>query len=69
MRTPEADRLVGYMPIVVRSGGISKDDRKFAASVIARDRKGSFVPSAKQEAWMRRLVDRLQAHTLGEVTE
>lgn len=62
----EIDVLVGYMPHIVRSGGVSAWERKFAASIIARTRKGAFRPSAKQLAHMRRIVRGFQERTLRE---
>ena len=58
-RTPEQDRLVGYMPIVVRMGGISQGERKFAASIIAQDKRRALVPSSAQMRRMEQLVNRL----------
>ena len=52
--------LVGYMPIIVRDGGISDWERKFCASITARHRRGPFTPSARQIDVMRRIVREFQ---------
>lgn len=69
IRTPEMDNLLHYMPIIVRSAGLSQYDRKFCASVIAKSRAGHFVPSGKQLSIMRRIVRQFQAATMGDLTE
>lgn len=60
----EIDRLLGYMPIIVRAAGVSEWERKFCASIIARSRKGAFRPSARQADVMARLVDDFQERTM-----
>lgn len=56
--------LLHYMPIIVRSGTVTEWERQFAASIIARSRKGAFRPSEKQTAIMRRIVDEFRAEML-----
>lgn len=65
---PRTDRLLHWMPIIVRSEGISDWERKFCASVIARSRsgKGPWEPSERQLGVMRRLVDRFVREALSE---
>lgn len=53
----EIDRLVHYMPILVRDGALTAWERTFCASIIAQDRRGPFRPSARQLGSMRRLVE------------
>lgn len=60
MTTAETDRLVHYMPIIVRSADISPWERSFCASIIARSRRSGFTPTEKQVGVMRRLVDNFQ---------
>lgn len=64
--TPEADRLMHWMPIIVRASGISDWERKFCASMIARSRARVFTPSHKQIAVMERIVSEFQARELSE---
>ena len=60
----EISVLLGYMPIVVRDGGISDWERKFCASIIAQNRRGPFRPSVRQIDAMRRIVHDFQRRTL-----
>lgn len=71
MTTAEVDRLVHYMPILVRDGGVSEWERKFAATIIRRSRgKNGFTPTAKQIAVMSRMVKAFQEREMaGEVLE
>lgn len=55
-RTPEADQLIGWMPVCVRAPGLSEWERKLCASIIAHSRRRAFVPSEKQVGAMRRIV-------------
>lgn len=65
MTTAEADRLVHYMPILVRDGGVSEWERKFAATIINRSRnKNGFTPTAKQIAVMDRMVTEFQRRSM-----
>ena len=64
--TPEADRLMHWMPIVIRASGLSEWERKFCASMIARSRARAFTPSEKQIAVMDRIVTAFQARELTE---
>ena len=65
-RSAEADRLIHYMPLVIRAPGLSDKAREFCATIIARDRRGAFTPSAGQMKWMRDLVDQFQAQVMDE---
>lgn len=55
----ETARLVAYMPIIVRDGGISDWERNFCASIISQDRKGRTF-SEKQIGIMARIVSQFQ---------
>lgn len=63
MRSNQAELLLHYMPLIVRSGGISDWERKFCASMIHKNRTGRFSPSEKQIGVMQRLVDQFKADT------
>lgn len=68
----EIDRLVGWMPYLVRDPDLTDRERTFAASIITRAESPRFWPSEKQTAIMRRLVDAFHAPPLmgnGEVIE
>lgn len=67
--TAEVDRLLGYMPILVRDGGVSDWERKFCASIISRSRRSAFRPSEKQIAVMDRMVSEFQRRTMTQVIE
>lgn len=56
----EIERLLHYMPIVIRDGALTVWERTFCASIIARQRRGRFVPTQAQIGTMRRLVERFQ---------
>lgn len=64
----EIDRLLHYMPLVVRSR-VNDASRKFCASIIARSKRGPINPTPKQVEWMRSLVDRFQADKLRDSSE
>jgi hypothetical protein len=68
-RTPEADQLIGWMPIAVRAPGLSEFERGFCISILGREKRGGLVPSEKQMGVMRRIVERVRAQALGEVVE
>jgi len=55
----EAENLRGYMPIVVRAATTKPEDRKFAASIIAQERRGRAV-TERQVYRMRRIVERFK---------
>lgn len=59
----ETERLLHYMPIVVRGSTVTDWERKFCASIIAQSRKG-LRPSEKQIGVMRRIVDDFQSATM-----
>lgn len=69
----EAERLIHYMPILVRDGNVSDWERTFCASIIHKSRRAGFQPSEKQIGVMKRLVDTFQERELreeqGEVVE
>ena len=60
--------LQGYMPIVVRDGGITPFERSFCASMIRHARRGR-VPSARQVALMRRIVMEFRERVFHEIVE
>ena len=62
--TPAAAQLLHYMPIIVRSAGISDWERKFCASMIGRARRTAFEPTEKQVATMQRIVTAFQAEVM-----
>ncbi len=68
-RTPEADMLIGWMPICVRAQGLSEFERGFCISILGREKRGGFVPSEKQIGVMRRIVERVREEAMGEVVE
>jgi len=63
----EVDRLLGWMPFIVRAPGIADRDRQFAISIVGQHRRNpAFTPSPKQAAWMSRLVREFLAAMLTE---
>ena len=61
----EADALCAYLPALVRDRGITDRERKFIASVIhQRRRYPARDLSARQSAWLRRIVAAFQDRTL-----
>jgi hypothetical protein len=68
-RTPEADMLIGWLPICVRAPGLSEFERGFCISICGRIKRGAFIPSEKQIAIMRRIVARVREEAMGEVVE
>lgn len=64
MTTAETERLVHYMPILVRDSGVSEWERNFAASIIARSRRSNFEPTEKQINVMSRMVDAFQQRSM-----
>lgn len=62
--TAEAATLLSYMPIIVRDGEITDWERKFCASMIARNRTGAFRPSPGQLVHLRRIVRAFQDRTM-----
>lgn len=57
----EVDQLLVYIPIVMRSSGISDWARQFCISIVGRTKRGRFTPTEKQIGVMRRLVDDFKA--------
>ena len=68
---PPADLeiLLHYLPHVVRSPDLSDWERSFAVSILARHRRGPFVPSDRQLPILRRLVERFRADQMGRLHE
>jgi hypothetical protein len=64
----EIAALMVWPPIIVRASGITPWERKFMASLIARNRSGRFVPSRGQLVQLRRIVGEFKEQTL-RVTE
>lgn len=65
----ERDRLVGWMPAVIRWDGLTAEERAFCISIAGRERRSpGFAPSEKQARWMGDLVARFQAATMGAGT-
>lgn len=62
----EVDRLLIYMPIITRAGGINEWERKFCISIAGRMKRGAFVPTEKQIATMKRIVGDFQDQTMGD---
>jgi hypothetical protein len=60
----EIDRLLRYMPIIVMDGGVTEWERQFCATMIRRNRSGSFRPSPKQMPILKRIVDSFQKRTM-----
>ena len=56
----EVDRLLGYMPIIIRAPDISDWERQFCISIVGRIRRGAFCPTDKQIRVMTRIVDEFQ---------
>ena len=68
----DVDLLLHYMPIIMRSGGISDWERNFCISVVGAGKRRAFTPSAKQIAVMQRIVDGFRESTMrhdDDVTE
>ena len=58
--TPETDRLLHYMPIIVRAPDITDWERRFCASILGAAKRRAFVPSPRQIATMGRIVAAFQ---------
>lgn len=69
--TEEDANLLHYMPIIVRSSGITEWERSFCASIIARSRRSAFTPSDRQRRTMRGIVRAFKERALrdDDVTE
>ena len=63
--TADRDRLMTWIPLVIRSA-IPAEDRKFCASILKQARRPTWHPSHGQAQWMGRLVDAFQRETLGD---
>ena len=57
----EVDRLLGYMPIIIRAPDISDWERQFCISIVGRIQRGAFCPTDKQIRVMTRIVDAFQS--------
>jgi hypothetical protein len=66
MAEGETDRLLHYMPIVVRSSCVTDWERDFCASMISKGRRKAFHPTDKQIGVMRRIVEKFQAETMAD---
>lgn len=62
----ETDRLLHYMPIVVRSACVTDWERTFCASMVGKGKRQAFAPSQKQIGVMRRIVEKFQAETMAD---
>lgn len=60
----EIDRLLHWMPIILRSFGITEWERTFCASMVAKSKRKRFQPSEKEAAAMRKVVDAYVRSTL-----
>jgi hypothetical protein len=60
----EIAALLVWPPIIVQASGITEWERKFCASIIARNRSGAFRPSPAQVAVLRRIVGAFRARML-----
>lgn len=60
--------LLGYMPIIVRSAGITDWERKFCASIIKQSNAGNEI-SRKQIAVMQRIVNQFRERHLRDDEE
>lgn len=63
MKSNEAELLLHYMPIAIRSESVTDWERKFCASIIAQDRRGR-APTEKQIRVMHKIVDAFKASTM-----
>ena len=59
----EVQRLLGYMPIIVRAAGITDWERQFCISITGRIKRGPITPSSAQIATMQRIVAAFQRAT------
>lgn len=53
----EVERLIRFLPVIVRSDAVSDWEREFCISILSRNQKGRWLPSQRQAAVMRRVVD------------
>lgn len=60
----EIGRLLHWMPIILRSFGVTDWERTFCASMVAKSKAGRFAPSQKQAEAMRKIVDAYVRSTL-----
>jgi hypothetical protein len=61
----EVDRLLHWMPVIVKAATLLPWDRTFCASMVRRARSGRFQPSARQILVMQRIVRAHCRATLG----
>ncbi len=52
-----------YAPIIIRTGMVSEKERKFLASIIAKERRGEPLTD-KQAGWLNSIVRRFQGATM-----
>jgi hypothetical protein len=58
--------LIGYLPFLVRDGGISDWERRFCVSLLRAHRRGEFRPSVRQIDVLRGLVRDFRARSMRE---
>lgn len=59
------DAPTNYLPILVRDDGVTEWERKFCASLIARERRGRPITD-KQASTLRRIVEGFQRRAMGD---
>ena len=65
----EVARVLGWMPQVIRSAGLTDWERQFCASMIVRHRRSpAFTPTDKQVGIMAKLVLQVQKAAFSEDT-
>ena len=65
----EVDRLLHYVPMLVRHDSVTDWEREFCISIMARMNSGAFVPSPKQTPILQRIVAKFQAATMTGLEE
>jgi len=63
-RSAEVDVLIAWLRQIVRHRATGAWERRFCASILARDRRGRFVPSDRQLDCMRRVVRDFRAEVV-----
>lgn len=66
MTGAEQDRLLGYVPHIIRASGISPWERKFCISIAGRMKRQVFTLSYNQGIALTRVVDAFQARTMAD---
>jgi hypothetical protein len=57
----EVERLIHWMPIIVRSHRLTDWERQFCASIVSRSRAGRFEPTARQVGIMAEIERKFRA--------